>query len=358
MKLLDSADLHPVLQYRNLTKGEFMPLDVDRRTVLKAFSVIVTQMALSRAGFAAQSPTPGTKVFRGLFPIGSTPFTQDDKLDLDCLAAEVKFCNRASVPGFIWPQIASGWSTMSASERFAGTEAILAAGKDGKTALVIGVQTQNNDLPGSIAFAQHAAKNGADAICSLPPEGTEAALLSYYKAIGNATDLPLFVQTIGNMSVDLIVDMFHAIPTLRVVKDEAGDPLARVTEIRKRTDDKIGVFAGKGVRLMIEEMQLGFTGFCPTVGFADVFQQAWELYEAGKPREAFDMFGRILAFDSITHADQYLMVARGIFKENTRSRRTPGMGDASNKPPAPLTDSDKKAVLKALDTYLKPYLRG
>src|ERR1035438_6559038 len=212
MKLLDSADLHPVLQYRNLTKGEFMPLDVDRRTVLKAFSVIVTQMALSRAGFAAQSPTPGTKVFRGLFPIGSTPFTQDDKLDLDCLAAEVKFCNRASVPGFIWPQIASGWSTMTTSERFAGTEAILAAGKGGKTALVIGVQTQNNDLSGAIAFAKHAAQHGADAICSLPPTGDDAAMLSYYKAIGSATDLPLFVQTIGDMSVELIVAMFRSIP--------------------------------------------------------------------------------------------------------------------------------------------------
>jgi hypothetical protein len=132
----------------------------------------------------------------------------------------------------------------------------------------------------------------------------------------------------------------------------------RVTEIRKRTDDKIGVFAGKGVRLMIEEMQLGFAGYCPTVGLADVFQQAYELYQAGKPREAFDMFGRILAFDSITHAEQYLMVARGIFKENTKSRHMPGMGDPNSKPPAPLTESEKKAVLQALDTYLKPYLRG
>jgi 4-hydroxy-tetrahydrodipicolinate synthase len=335
-----------------------MAYEVDRRTVLKALSSVAAGMALSGAGFAATPSSPRTKPFRGLFPIGSTPFTEADKLDLDCLAAEVKFCNRASVPGFIWPQIASGWSTMSAAERFAGTETILVAGKGGKTALVIGVQTQNNDLPGAIAFAQHAAKNGADAICSLPPDGNDAAVLNYYKAIGNATELPLFVQTIGNMPVDLLVDMYHSIPTMRVVKDEAGDPLARVTEIRKRTDDKINVFAGKGVRLMIEEMQLGFTGFCPTVGLADVFQQAWELYEAGKPREAFDMFGRILAFDSITHADQYLMVARGIFKETTKSRHMPGMGDASNKPPAPLTESDKKAVIKALDTYLKPYLRG
>jgi dihydrodipicolinate synthase/N-acetylneuraminate lyase len=246
---------------------------------------------------------------------------------------------------------------MSASERFAGAEAILAAGKGGRTALVIGAQTQNNDLPGAIAFAQHAAKNGADAICSLPPKGDDATMLSYYKAIGSATDLPLFVQTIGDMSVDLIVEMFRSIPTMRVVKDEAGDPLARVTEIRQRTGDKIGVFAGKGVRLMIEEMQLGFAGYCPVVALADVYQQAFELYQAGKPREAFDMFGRILAFDSISHADQYLMVARGIFKENTKSRPMPGMGDP-NKKPEPMTESDKKAVLKALDTYLKPYLRG
>ena len=335
-----------------------MAYEVDRRTVLKALGSVAAGMALSGAGFAATSSNPRTKPFRGLFPIGSTPFTPDDKLDLDCLAAEVKFCNRASVPGFIWPQIASGWSTMSAAERFAGTEAILAAGKGGKTALVIGVQTQNNDLPGAIAFAQHAAKNGADAICSLPPDGNDAALLSYYKAIGNATELPLFVQTIGNVSVDVLVEMYRSIPTMVVVKDEAGDPLARVTEIRKRTDGKINVFAGKGVRLMIEEMQLGFTGFCPTVGLADLFQQAWELYEAGKPRESFDMFGRILAFDSITHADQYLMVARGIFKETTRSRHMPGMGDPNRKPDPPLTEGEKKAVLKALDTYLKPYLRS
>lgn len=334
-----------------------MTNEVNRRAVLKAVGSVAAGLALSRTGFAAQSTNPGSKSFRGLFPIGQTPFTQDDKLDLDCLAAEVKFCNRASVPGFIWPQIASGWSTMTASERYSGAEAILDAGKNGRTALVIGVQTQNNDLAGAIAFTKHAAQHGADAICSLPPEGNDTALLSYYKAIGNATDLPLFVQTIGDMSVNLIVEMFRSIPTMRVVKDEAGDPLARVTEIRQRAGDKLGVFAGKGVRAMIDEMRLGFAGYCPVVALADVYQQAFELFEAGKTRDAFDMFGRVLAFDSIAHADQYLLVARGIFKENTRSRPMPGMGNPANKP-SPLTEVDKKAVREALNTYLKPYLRG
>ena len=334
-----------------------MTHELNRRVLLKTLGAVAAEAALSRSSFAEPGTDSASKPLLGLFPIGQTPFTLDDKLDFDCLAAEVKFCNRASVPGFIWPQIASGWSTLSTNERYAGTEAILAAGKGGKTALVIGVQTQNNDLPGAIAFAKYAAQHGADAICSLPPTGDDAAMLSYYKAIGNATDLPLFVQTIGDMSVELIVEMFRSIPTMHVVKDEAGDPLARITEIRQKTADKLGVFAGKGVRTMIDEMQLGFAGYCPVVALADVYQQAFELHEAGKQREAFDMFGRILAFDSITHADQYLLAARGIFKENTKSRPMPGMGNPNNKPSL-LTEEDKKAVREALDTYLKPYLRG
>lgn len=337
-----------------------MLVPVGRRSLLKSVGVLAAGATVSRLGFASASNLPphSPKPLRGLYPIGQTPFTQDDKLDLDCLTAEVQFCNSAGVAGFIWPQIASGWSTMSTTERFAGTEAILAAGKSGKTALVIGVQTQGDDLPGAIAFAKHAATHGADAICSLPPQkADDAAVMAYYKAIGSATELPLFVQTIGNMSVDLIVEMYRTIPTMRVVKDEAGDPLARITEIRRKTDDKLAVFAGNGVRLMIDQMQLGFAGYCPVVALADVYQEAFDLYAAGKHREAFDMFGRVLAFTSISHANQYLMVARGIFKENTASRPTPGMGDSGKKQP-PLTEQDKKMVRDALETYLKPYLRG
>lgn len=328
---------------------------MNRRTLLKTLGSVTAGAALSR--FSRAATTPSAKQFNGLYPIASTPFTQDNKLDLDCLNNEVSFCNRGGVPGLIWPQIASGWSTLTSAERFAGAESMLAAAKGGKTAVVIGVQTQGNDLPGAIAYAKHAAKNGADAICSLPPEGNSAAQLEYYKAIGSATDLPLFVQTIGDMSVDSVVAMFRAIPTMKVVKDEAGDPLARVTELRAKTDSKLAVFAGKGVRQMMDEMRLGFRGFCPVVGLADMFQQAWELYEAGKIRESYDMFGRIQAFSTIPNADRYLMVARGIFKDDTKSRPMPGMG-ASAATQAPLTDADKKVVRDALNLYLKPYLRG
>ena len=100
-------------------------------------------------------------------------------------------------------------------------------------------------------------------------------------------------------------------------------------------------------------------GILPGGGTRGIYSSSpWgSYYEAGKLRESYDMFGRIQAFSTILNADRYVMVARGIFKEDTKSRPTPGMGAGAGSQ-APLTEADKKAVRDALTTYLKPYLRG
>jgi dihydrodipicolinate synthase/N-acetylneuraminate lyase len=249
-----------------------------------------------------------------------------------------------------------------------GAEAILAAGKGGQTALVIGVQDKNGNMDQSIAYAKHAARNGADAIISLPPEkADDKAMIEYYKTIGQATDLPLFVQSQGDMSVDLIVEMARQIPTMKCVKDEAGNPLARISQIRERTNDRLAVFSGNGVRTMIDEMTLGFSGHCPTVVLSDFYAAAFDLWHAGKRAEAFDMFGRLQAFNTITGAGNYLLVMRGVFKENTRTRASSMGGGGGGRGAAggggraaagPLDEAGKKALRDAWDQFMKPYLRG
>ena len=94
-----------------------------RREFLRTLGGGGLGVALAGRGYPA-----GTKPMRGVFPIGQTPVTESDKLDLECLQNEVKFCNRYKVHGFAWPQIASGWTTLSEKERMDGAEAILAAG--------------------------------------------------------------------------------------------------------------------------------------------------------------------------------------------------------------------------------------
>jgi dihydrodipicolinate synthase/N-acetylneuraminate lyase len=246
----------------------------NRRNFLRSFLQVAGGGALALSAWPAAEGKP----LAGVFPIAFSPFTEQDKLDLNGLAAEVRFCNRGGVHGLVWPQIASSWSTLSDSERLDGTEAIVTAGGGGKTAIVIGVQSP--DMANIRRYAKHAEKLGADAIISLPPAGItdEKVLLDFYGQVGRMTALPLFAQTTGAMSVDLLVEMSGAIPTFRCVKDEAGDPLTRIEEIRRRTDGKLKVFSGFGVQTMITEMQLGFSGHCPYTNLADVYASAYNLW--------------------------------------------------------------------------------
>ena len=313
------------------------------------------------AAAPAAAPAPwsqGPKELKGLFPIAQTPFTEDNKLDLDSLTAQVTFCNKGGVHGLIWPQIASGWTTLTEPERMAGAEALVGAGKGGNAAIVIGVQ--GADIGAVSRYAQQAAKLGADAIVSLPPAGVddEKVLLDYYQQVGKMTDLPLFVQSQGKMSVDLIVEMFNTIPTMRHVKDEAGEPLERVTELRQKTNDQLIVFSGKGVRTLIAEMELGFWGHCPYTALADVYAASYNLWHGGQKQEAFDMFGRVLAFDSLgTSSGTDVLIARGVFKRTNTFRPTPPVpGGPSGGPLRISRHLTKKQIREAVELYIKPHV--
>jgi 4-hydroxy-tetrahydrodipicolinate synthase len=325
----------------------------------------------------AQLATPSGKPLRGLYPILETPFTQDNKLDNDALAAEVGFCNRGKLGGMIWPVFASSWSTLSDAERIEGAETILAAGKGGTAAIAIAVQNMAWDTATSIRYAKHAAANGADAIVSIPPNNgwnvTDQTVIDYYKAIGMATDLPLIVQTRGTISVDLMIQLFQQVPTMKATKDEVGDPLKRVGDLIRRTGNKLAVWAAGGGtgNLLLEELPLGFMGLCPTPQYSDLLQQVMELYWAGKKNEAFDMFGRVQGFATITGATEYMMVARGVFKESTKQRKQPmepearstggargGAGAGGGANAGPLSEAQKESIRAAIDQYLKPYMRA
>jgi dihydrodipicolinate synthase/N-acetylneuraminate lyase len=84
---------------------------------------------------------------------------------------------------------------------------------------------------------------GADAIIAPPPSehSDPQTDLEYYKAIGGATALSLFVQAVGNMSVDLLIEMYKAIPTFRCVKDEAGNITPRDSELSEALFESLGL---------------------------------------------------------------------------------------------------------------------
>ena len=61
---------------------------------------------------------------------------------------------------------------------------------------MIGVQSDSTSQ--AVDYARHATELRADALIALPPqkEEDENRILAYYKAIGEASPLPLFIQAV------------------------------------------------------------------------------------------------------------------------------------------------------------------
>lgn len=294
----------------------------------------------------------GRKPLRGIFPIAQTPFTESDKLDVEALVKQLRFIDRGGVHGFVWPQMASEWSTLTEAERLQGAEALLSAGRKLRPAIVIGVQ--GGSTQEAVRLARHAEKLGADAVISLPPAKADtAAQVAYYQEIGKATALPLFVQAVGDMSVAAILEMYRRTPTLRYVKDEAGEPLLRMGPLREGSGGELKIFSGSHGRTLIDEMMRGSSGSMPAASFADLYAAAWDLWHQNKRNEATEMFGRasVLIGEAVAYGIEslkYILYLRGVFS-TWRTRE---------KEPAARLDDTGKRVLREILELLKPWLRA
>lgn len=317
----------------------------------RSFLQIAAGGSLCLAASARDAAT--AKPLRGVFPIAQSPFTDSDKLDLACLVEQLHFIHRGGVPGFVWPQLASEWSSLSESERMSGAEALGTAAKKLRPALVLGVQAPTTET--AVRYAAQAKRVGADAIISLPPpnQSDQAAVVDYYKRIGAATDLPLFVQAVGNMSVPMLIEMYKAIPTLRYVKDEAGQPLFRIHELRDLSGDQLKVFTGSHGRTMIDEMNRGISGTMPAASFADLYASAWNLWQQGERKESMEMFGHasmLISEVSVYGIEslKYILQLRGVF-QNSRTRE---------KDKASHLDDKSKEILRQMIEEVKPWLKA
>lgn len=325
-----------------------------RRGWMKGAATATLMMGVAGRAVAASTVA---EPFRGLFPIGSTPVDGSDRIQYDQLAEQVTFLQRGRVPGIAWPQIASGWTTLTQEERITGAEALVNVAKGGSTAVILGVQSPD---PAEVErYCRHADRIGADGIICIPPTDItdDAGLLAYYQRVGQYTSLPLFVQAVGEMSVDLMVRMAETVPTFRYLKDESGEPLERVAELLSRTGGRVHDFSGRGANLMITEMERGFAGACPFVTLADVYQACWEAWHAGDHEQAFTIFGAIQASNTMfAQSTAEALIARGVFKPGTLLRAAPAAPGSGTGRWYPATTAPE--IRRVLGTYMKPYLRA
>jgi 4-hydroxy-tetrahydrodipicolinate synthase len=236
--------------------------------------------------------------FRGIYVIVVTPFTDDFRLDEPGLARVMDFCLAAGVHGAVANAMASEGFSLGEAERKRAAEIVVGKAK-GKVPVIVAVSAPHWRI--SIDFARHAEKIGADGIMSLPPPGaTVADIKSHYRAIAEATQLPLVLQNamgpgLTTMSAALLAELINELPTARFVKEESGHPAQTAGEIIRLAGDRLeGVMGGRAGKTFMEELRHGVSGTMPACEIADVHVALWNAVQSGDGKRARQIFQRLL----------------------------------------------------------------
>jgi dihydrodipicolinate synthase/N-acetylneuraminate lyase len=272
---------------------------------------------------AALAAAKAEKSWEGIFVIMQTPFLESLEIDQESLARESDFLARCRVHGVVWPAGAGETHSISHSERVRYAETVVKE-VNGRTTVLIGVHGANKFE--AMEYARHAEKIGADGLHALgPADGTadQEILADYFQAIASVSQLPLCIQVSNpGMTTDFLLRMADRLPTLKILKLEAGNvphDVSRVVRERKRP---LIPSTGGGAMNLMNEMERGSGGTMAGAGFADIQAEIWDLFQAGKKKEAAELFSKFLPSAVLERRTTYVLQKeilrrRGIFKTVT-----------------------------------------
>lgn len=183
---------------------------------------------------------------RGVFGFPVTPFRADLSLDLDALAENVD--EMASHP--FCSMVAAGGTGELYSLTPEEVEVVVRTTVDavaGRMPVVAG--TGFNAALGA-DIARRAERAGAEFILILPPYyvlSPEQGLFAYYKAIADATGLPLAIYSRdwAVFTPEMVARLADLIPSLAAWKDGQGD-VRRLQRIMNFNGDRLAWFGGLG----------------------------------------------------------------------------------------------------------------
>ena len=226
--------------------------------------------------------------FRGIYPAIITPMRRDGEIDEAAFREVMEYNIRAGVHGF-WVAGGTGESILLTEDengRIAEAAADQNRGRV-KNIMHVGAATTAQ----TIRQAERAARAGVEAICAVPPffyNGSDDDVVEYYRAVGSATDLPLFIYNLPSatgveITTDLADRIQDRVPQLAGLKHSA----LNFGNIVHFANMGLDCFTGSGM-LMVSALSLGAAGTVdgPPCAAPEPWVEAWDAYHAGDMKAA------------------------------------------------------------------------
>jgi N-acetylneuraminate lyase len=170
-----------------------------------------------------------TPLLQGVVPALITPFDPKDySVNLQAIPVLLKHFLEAGVGGFFINGTSAEFKTLTVEERKTIAEKVIS---EVANQIPVVVHVGATNLAQAIDLAKHAKSINAQAIGTLPPLDREHATLdtdvAWYKAVGEATDLPLYVYWRSDMAKGSVrprtfLEKMQSVPNFAGIK--FGDP--------------------------------------------------------------------------------------------------------------------------------------
>jgi len=224
----------------------------------------------------------------GVLPVMTVPFLSDGTVDLASIPKLVEYCIAGKSHGIVIFGLASELYKLNDSERIEILKKVLDS-VDSRIPVIVG--TEHSGTKAAVARSVEAEKLGASAVMLYPPtfvKPDEANVLSYFKAVGSAINIPVIIQdapawTGVPLPVSLLSRIIQEQPNANYIKLESP-PIGDKAKLLKNAG--FHVIAGYGAIHLMEDFSSGIDGFMPGCGFPQIFVEIDKLFKSGDIQQA------------------------------------------------------------------------
>lgn len=255
----------------------------------------------------------------GIIAVPATPFTADNRVDVESIRRYARKALAAGVVGFLAPADAGEVGTLSQAERDLVVTTFLDEIK-GRVPLIGGAT--DNDPRAGVEHARRYIAMGCAGILAYLKYQDEASWAAQVRALDGLNPGFLMIQDLDRgaapLPVPLIVRLHQECPRFTWVKVETNDRCQKITAIREAAGGSLRIgTAGPDV---IELMDRGVQAYMPTL-YHDIYARIWRLYRAGQREEAIALYYRLLPclnFNAqhkhmANHTKKTVLQAEGVF---------------------------------------------
>lgn len=237
--------------------------------------------------------------YEGIYPIALTTFDAHYELDESSQLALINYLIDCGVHGLAIFGNASEGYTLSEAERARLLPLII---KEVRKRVPVFVSTGHTGTHVAVQLSKAAQDAGADGLMILPPyflKPSAEDLFGYYKMISDAVSIPIMIQdapllTQVQMGAAQMARLVKECANVKLTKVEAPPTVLKVTEVKQACGDALVIFGGLNGHFFLEELQRGARGTMPGSDMMPMFVKVWNLYAAGRLKQARTEFNRYL----------------------------------------------------------------